>query len=726
MSQLQPRVHTRDDPSDPLVRAQLIRILASEIFSRSDRLSAFLKFIVEETLNGQGDTLKEQVIAAELYGKGPDFSTAADPIVRVDARRLRDRLREYYASAPPTDVVISVPKGSYTAEFTVSAKPIDSAPPQPVPPTRTTRTWWIAGVAAAAAVVTAWVVMSRVTNRKVEATRLLTVTSLPGAEEDPSLSPDGNFVVFSWGGPNQSLNHDIWVKTVDGDEMRQVTNTPDENERFPNWSPDGQRIAFTRLGNPNWSVWVVSSLGGAEQLVTRLGNRAAWLPDAKSLVFVSRNTNNRSSIVRHVLETGSETTLTEAPPGFDEVFPKVDPAGTRVAFVRSGIGRTGIFVVPLSGGDPRQIGDWISGVIGGLEWTPDGLELIYARPETSGRRLVRVRVDGSQPPVPVAAVPFGSVGPSASRPQRPGSSYRLAFASGEAEIGLRLIDLQAERRNGAIDGAEFADVTRIDTPGRFSRDGSHIAFVSDRSGLQQVWVARRDQTGLRRLTDFRDATVTVGSWSPDGRAVVFNATIAGNTDIYVASIDGGSLQHLTDGSAIEADPEWSRDGRWIYYASNETGRSEIWKMTADGRERTRLTSSGGFDPHESADGRSVYFARAQRYYGMGPPTTLERIPAEGGPSIEVYSGIMPAAWDLAGERVIFVRPRSGSLSGDGPDVLAAYDLNAGRVDEIGPLAYRIGPWRTNRFLAASPDGRWLVTVHTDRSDRDIYVLDNYR
>ena len=84
------------------------------IFSRSDRLSAFLKFIVEETLNGQGDTLKEQVIAAELYGKGPDFSSAADPIVRVDARRLRDHLREYYAAAPNDPVVISVPKGSYT------------------------------------------------------------------------------------------------------------------------------------------------------------------------------------------------------------------------------------------------------------------------------------------------------------------------------------------------------------------------------------------------------------------------------------------------------------------------------------------------------------------------------------------------------------------------------------------------------------------------------------
>ncbi len=106
-------------PPSALVRAELDRILASEIFSRSDRLSAFLKFIVERTLDGQGNGLKEQVIALELYGKGSDFNTAADPIVRVDARRLRDRLREYYASAPPASVVITVPKGSYTPVFTV-------------------------------------------------------------------------------------------------------------------------------------------------------------------------------------------------------------------------------------------------------------------------------------------------------------------------------------------------------------------------------------------------------------------------------------------------------------------------------------------------------------------------------------------------------------------------------------------------------------------------------
>jgi hypothetical protein len=106
---------------DAIVRAELARILSSELFSRSDRLTAFLKFIVEQTLDGHGDALKEQVLALELYGKGVDFNTAADPIVRVDARRLRDKLREYYISAPHDPVIISVRKGSYTPLFETNA-----------------------------------------------------------------------------------------------------------------------------------------------------------------------------------------------------------------------------------------------------------------------------------------------------------------------------------------------------------------------------------------------------------------------------------------------------------------------------------------------------------------------------------------------------------------------------------------------------------------------------
>src|ERR1043166_4897504 len=120
-----------DSPPADAVRAQLTRILASQIFSRSDRLTAFLTYIVEQTLAGHGAALKEQVLAMEVYGKGADFGGAVDPIVRVDARRLRDKLREYYAFAPHDRLIISVPKGSYAPIFQMDdaiAAPAADAP----------------------------------------------------------------------------------------------------------------------------------------------------------------------------------------------------------------------------------------------------------------------------------------------------------------------------------------------------------------------------------------------------------------------------------------------------------------------------------------------------------------------------------------------------------------------------------------------------------------------
>jgi hypothetical protein len=250
-----------DHPAASLVRAELDRILASELFTRSERLSAFLKFIVDHTLAGRGDSLKEQVIAVELYGKGTDFNTAADPIVRVDARRLRDRLREYYATAPDRGIVISVPKGSYTPVFHGNAADVAVAPSPtarntgvihdgdtvvtPAGPAtsagastadRGSRRWWIAGARRVVIAAASWGVLRLRTGHGSEPTRLLTVTSLPGAEEDPSLSPDGNFVAFSWAAsPNGNAN--IWIKAVDGDALRQLTDTPDAIEKFPAWSP---------------------------------------------------------------------------------------------------------------------------------------------------------------------------------------------------------------------------------------------------------------------------------------------------------------------------------------------------------------------------------------------------------------------------------------------------------------------------------------------------------
>ena len=98
----------------------LASVVQSKTFRQVDRLQRFLTYIVEETLAGRGDQLKEYPVGTDVFGKESSFDPRMDPIVRVQARRLRMRLVTYYAEEGQGDpVAIELPKGGYTPTFRV-------------------------------------------------------------------------------------------------------------------------------------------------------------------------------------------------------------------------------------------------------------------------------------------------------------------------------------------------------------------------------------------------------------------------------------------------------------------------------------------------------------------------------------------------------------------------------------------------------------------------------
>src|SRR5436190_8529385 len=103
-----------DAPPAEAVREELDRILASGGFVRNERLSRFLRFVVERHLEGRDDGLKEWVVGIEVLGRKTNFDPRVDSTVRSEAARLRSRLVEYYAGDGRTDAVrITLPKGGY-------------------------------------------------------------------------------------------------------------------------------------------------------------------------------------------------------------------------------------------------------------------------------------------------------------------------------------------------------------------------------------------------------------------------------------------------------------------------------------------------------------------------------------------------------------------------------------------------------------------------------------
>jgi len=133
-------------------RAQLERILASEGFAGADRISRFLRFVVESKLRGEEGQLKEYVIGREVFDRDENYDPRLDPIVRVEARRLRTKLDEYYVGPGLGDTVrISMPKGSYAP----SVEEVKTAA------AGTGRAWILAGVAAALVVLGGLALLSR-------------------------------------------------------------------------------------------------------------------------------------------------------------------------------------------------------------------------------------------------------------------------------------------------------------------------------------------------------------------------------------------------------------------------------------------------------------------------------------------------------------------------------------------------------------------------------------
>src|SRR6185436_4383022 len=125
---------TDNPPNAEVVRVAVGRLSGGKLFSKSRQLVRLLEFCVERKLEGQADCLKETVLGIEVFGRGRDFDPRIDPIVRVDARRLRRKLDQYYASEGEGERLrIVFDPGSYAPHFVESAL---GAPKRAWPSTR--------------------------------------------------------------------------------------------------------------------------------------------------------------------------------------------------------------------------------------------------------------------------------------------------------------------------------------------------------------------------------------------------------------------------------------------------------------------------------------------------------------------------------------------------------------------------------------------------------------
>ena len=266
-----------------VVRAQLVKITASSGFAKSERISRFLRFIVEETLAGRGDNIKEYVIGTEVYARPADYDPRIDAIVRVEAAKLRKRLGSYYDNEGREDeLFIRIPKGGYRPEFELrngSSMPARASSPWP---RRQVLAASLAVLLVLLATVGWWLSRARMRAPRLAHQRL--ISTFEGSHHGASFSPDGSMIAFvnvGTGSEREGVSQ-VWVKDLSEGRPIQVTFGGTDAIR-PIWSPLGDQIVFEQTGQ---GIWSVPPLGGTAHRLVEDGHHANLSADGSHLLFV--------------------------------------------------------------------------------------------------------------------------------------------------------------------------------------------------------------------------------------------------------------------------------------------------------------------------------------------------------------------------------------------------------------------------------------------------------
>ena len=607
------------------MRAQLDRILASATFSGAERVSSFLRFVVDRSLEGRAGEIKEYAIAVDALGRNTSFDPKSDPIVRVEAGRLRDRLNSYYKDEGEGDhILISLPKGAYVPEF--SERQPSTLQPR---------------------------------------TAVLRLSILPpenASFESFALSPDGRKLAFTAELDGTVM---LWIRALDELEPKALAGT--EFASYPFWSPDSRWVGF--FGSNKLKRVEVS--GGPPQDIvdTVVGRGGTWSPEGV-IVFGPRPMGILYQVPANGGTPRPVTALDSARAEVVHCFPQFLPDGRhflylaassrpgessiRVASLNTTTSDTATSKVLLSSSTSAAYAPVLRGHSASLLFVHD--DALMAQPfdwrrlELSGeptvlfadvryRRWYQARFTVSSNGILLyqsgraERQQFGwfdrqgklleAVGPRndhISFTLSPNERYVAFYRDDDPATVCPTIWVMDLMREGAVFRFTDTGVGEPEFTPVWSNDGSALLF--SRGDDRRMRLMRRALNGgVAECILDTEGPKFPSDCSSDGRFITYNSQVPDYQylHVWVASLpvsgqQAGALdkpQLFLKHSYLDASACFSPAAEaphWIAYTSMETGRSEVYVVDFPaGNQKWQISNQGGLLPRWRRDGRELFY-----------------------------------------------------------------------------------------------------------------------
>lgn len=405
------------------------------------------------------------------------------------------------------------------------------------------------------------------------------LTSTPGLEIHPAISPDGKFVAYVLEGVKPILA----VQQTEGGRPVLLTDST-VPARFPRWMPDGSRIFVSPAS-------IIPALGGSRQPLLVGENLRQCAPSNSGAKLACGGVDRNLYVVDL---DGSHKVRLDSARTEPYLIPSWSPDDSKIAYVKGNdaflaggtlgnLAPSSIWVVPSKGGDPVRISDDIH-LNTSPVWTPEG-SVLYVSTQGGQRDIYVQTLRGNGTPRGPAVRVTTGLNPHTISISRDG--HFLAYSALTTIANIFAVPIPVGQGvNASVNHAITTGNQTIEF-GSVSPDGKWLVFDSNLHGNQELYKIPIGGGEQQQLTHSSGDNFS-GRWSPDGTEIAFHTLRNGNRDIYVVPAEGGQEKPVVSTSAEERNPMWSADGNKIFFlldpdkveVVSRGARGEPWSQPA--------------------------------------------------------------------------------------------------------------------------------------------------